>query len=115
MKGRIKYLIGIIILTAMMIGFSLPVCASFIKIPGKIIESIELARKGKGEDPPWDPGDESASLKDPRNIEIFNANFIFGQLIPGDPDLGNILAKSKADDPPWDPGDEFDPGEVENA
>lgn len=115
MNGRKKYLIGIVILIAMMIGFSLPVCASFTKIPGKISESIELARKGNGDDPPWDPGDESASLKDPRYIEINNANYFFGQLIPGDPDLRNILAKSKSDDPPWDPGDEFDPGEVENA
>ncbi len=96
-----RFLIVILILGALIVGLGTPVVSTSAS-PGK---AIELARNGKGsDDPPWDPGDESASLKcalpSPTLIDsaLYNVKTLCGSR------AGVILAKKG--DNPWDPGDE---------
>jgi len=57
--------------------------------------STELCKKGKSDDPPWDPGDESARAVSLRlSVPEFSVSFLL----------------AKKDDTPWDPGDESGKG-----
>ena len=60
MLRLLKFLIVILVLGSLIVFLVTPVVSTGGS-PGK---AIELAKNGKGsDDPPWDPGDESASLK----------------------------------------------------
>jgi len=86
----IRYILAAIALLALVIAMVTPFVVSYT---GASKSSIELTRKGHSDDPPWDPGDESA-----RERMDVTQTVTFG------PDDGYILARKG--DQPWDPGDE---------
>lgn len=106
MQIRFKYFVGIIILTLFLIGLALPVGAAIKDLPKKALKSIELARRGRSDDPPWDPGDESAQAG---SVKYDFTHFSL-LLIPWEKENDFLLAKKG--DTPWDPGEESDRPEV---
>jgi hypothetical protein len=75
-------------------------------MPGAAYYAIEVAKHRKDDDPPWDPGDESAQPDK-------TVTYSFNPAISGGQEYGFLLAKK--DDPPWDPGDESDTREAANV
>jgi hypothetical protein len=85
-----RYILAAIALLVLVIAMATPVVVTYT---GVSKSPIELARKGHSDDPPWDPGDESASERDN-----------YTQAVTFGPDDGYMLARKG--DQPWDPGDE---------
>jgi hypothetical protein len=101
MKTGNRFITGIIIVAIMLIlAIAVPVAVSLKALPISTINSVEMAKRGKSDDPPWDPGDESAKSANQKSSVSRTSTL----LIPGNPDFGVLMAKK--DDPPWDPGDE---------
>ncbi|MCX6645773.1 MAG: hypothetical protein NTY09_05380 [bacterium] len=101
MKTGNRYITGIIIVAIMLIlAIAVPVAVSLKALPILTINAVEMAKRGKSDDPPWDPGDESAKTANHKSSLSRTSALI----IPGDSDFGVLMAKK--DDPPWDPGDE---------
>jgi hypothetical protein len=85
----LRYILAVLAVFALTTSLAMPVLAS---IADKPVKSMELVRKNRGDDP-WDPGDESASMKTP---------------VPDGFSWEFQLAR-RSDDP-WDPGDESGSG-----
>lgn len=95
----------------LILAIAVPVAVSLKVIPLSVFNAVEIAKRGKSDDPPWDPGDESAKAGNPRA----SLSGIAPQLNQGNSEFGFLLAKK--DDPPWDPGDEThkEVGHVEHS
>lgn len=85
----IRYILTALTLIALVIGLAMPVVASYTDLPAS---SVETARKSRTDDPPWDPGDESARERTETRAVIFS--------------MSDGLMLARKGDQPWDPGDE---------
>ena len=86
----IRYILIVLVAAVFLTGPAMPFLALYSDSP---LKAIELARKSRDDDPPWDPGDECPSLRAVNPDGLVN--------IAGD----NVLLARKGDQP-WDPGDE---------
>jgi hypothetical protein len=112
MQRLIRYLIITLVLLATIIGLSLPVYSGINHQKGSI---YEICRK-RGNDTPWDPGDEGKHTALHSNIfsgfQGFEKN-----VISASPETLIARHRKGDDDTPWDPGDESTGNypEVQNA
>jgi len=100
MIKKLRILLTILTLGALLIGLGLPVVASIDDSPSK---NWQLADKGRRGDDPWDPGDESEGMLSFENI-VVPGNLFIKQVWLKSIDQANSIARRGHD--PWDPGDE---------
>jgi len=100
MKGKLRHILLFAVLIALVVSVCSPVLATYGD--KDISQFIFMTDKPRGDDPPWDPGDEyEPGPKDPGIVETDDGKATT-KLMGED----FLLAKGRRDDPPWDPGDE---------
>ncbi len=100
MIKKLRILLTIMTISALLVGLGLPVVASFDDSPSKV---WQLADKGRRGDDPWDPGDESEDVPTIAGVVTSGQMFI-KQVWLKNMDRSDSIAR-RADDP-WDPGEE---------
>lgn len=105
MRTGHKFILGIIIVAiTLIIAIAVPVGASLGLFPISAASAVEIAKRGRSDDPPWDPGDESTR---PDAVRLVVTSGMHGH--------EDRVLLAKRGDSPWDPGEESGHKEVRHV